>query len=267
MMQTGLRPSQDAQHLAEQMLTARETMATVMRETLANARSGRIRESGRTFCPSTAQRVLSPISRFPRAVELEQCPRGVTGVMHTHTTVDELRNPHHSLPDVANTVFRGIDASIVVGTQSADVLVVSESPELTQNRFVDALGVEVTSPRGVVRAIRTRRIDPVEARARVRDALAPLFSRRSTGFQRFESELGHLSGTVAASIPLHDAELLATAVGQHGFQLTLPRTNQQLRRLSTNFRQSIPGDIQDLIIGQTVGTIIGNLVDNLVFGK
>lgn len=171
-----LLPDPAAADLLESMLEAREVMETILVETVEDGQ-----ESGRTMCGSGGK-IKGPLARFPSAVELDTaCPFRMAGAWHSHT--NNITSPVQSLPDVANVVFGNLDASIVVGSESSAAMVAAANREEMVTAFRDALGLEVSSPREVVRAIRDGRIvSPTQARSRVRSRMAPLIRRVTTRF-------------------------------------------------------------------------------------
>lgn len=272
-----LEPAGEAADFARQMLEARETMETILEETLESAERGRLKESGRTACGSAAD-VRHPIARFPESVELQTCPRGLVGVWHTHVTEDELLHPDHSLPDLANVAFGAADISIVVGARTADAVVAAADREAMERAFQDALdvGPEVGSTEDVVVALQEGLVeDPQAARSRVREALGPLQHRADTGFDsiaarvRTEPEVPQLTmATIPCGSHRHHR-------GGHGRPATgavtraPERLRQQARACGTAARQGVEGSgisIRELVIGQTLGTIVGTLTSRIVFG-
>lgn len=165
-----------ADDLLAAMLEARDTMATIVTETIEAHK-----ESGRTVC-GQGGKLRGPLARFPSAVELNaQCPLKTSGAWHTHT--HQLRSPDQSLPDMANVVFRNLDASVVVGVETSDTMVAAADRDAMVERFQDALGLEVSSTREVVDALQAGLIpDPPAARRRARSRLGPLIGRASTSF-------------------------------------------------------------------------------------
>lgn len=186
-----LSPNPRAHDLADRMLSQRNVLREVLWETIQSGKRGVMKESGRTFCPRSRDLIRGPLGRFPRSVALDECPVGVSsGVVHAHVTRDELRQPHHSLPDMANLVFEGIDASVIVGTQNSDVMVTAKSAEAMQYRFRNALGLEVNSTRDVVNALVSGKINDAPAlRQRVRSRLTPLFRRVSIHFPNLDDHV------------------------------------------------------------------------------
>lgn len=187
-----LTPDPDANALAMQMLRNTDTLRAVLEETLASAQNGVLKESGRTVCPRLQDRIMGPLSRFPRSVSLEQCPRGQAGLIHTHVTPDELLTPEHSIPDMANTAFHNVSASIIVGTQTSDVLVAPRNKALMQQAFHDVLGHRVGSTREVIQTMRRGDINPVQTRRELRDELSGLFRTEDTAFPGLTAEVRRL---------------------------------------------------------------------------
>lgn len=187
-------PSADAVSLSQFMMNAVDVQRRILLETIEAAEAGHVVESGRTICPEGADPIRGPLGRFPMSVELQSCPVGASGIMHTHVTVDQLRAPEHSLPDVANVIFEGIGASLVAGTRRHDLLHAPSDPDQAVTDFQDALGLDVRSTEDVVAAIRQGRIsDPADARSRVRSRLGGLFQTPRSGFQDLDERVTKLA--------------------------------------------------------------------------
>lgn len=175
-----VEPSQRAVDMAHRMLGDEGIHRAVLQETLDSARQ-EITESGRTFCNGNEPK--APQRRRNRSVELAGCSPGVpAGVMHSHISEKELRNPQHSLPDMANVVFtNSVACSVVIGTESADVMY--EPYRDATEEFQNAIGLEAESTSDIINALKDKRItSPSEARNRVRSALPGLFETHSTGY-------------------------------------------------------------------------------------
>lgn len=192
-------PDPAAEKMAGAMLSQDDLMHDILRETVESHQDGQIKESGRTFCPDGGQEVHGPLGRFPTAVDLARCPRGATGVMHTHVTREQLLDPEHSLPDMANVVFGEVDASVVVGAHSSEVMVTPSVESAAQEAFSDALGAGVSSASEVVETVKKGNIDPPSARERVRSNLPSLFYTQATSFPNIASQV-HDTGIKAASV-------------------------------------------------------------------
>lgn len=203
-----LRRDPDADELADSMLAARRTMAEVLEETLTPTDDGGIVESGRTVC-GNASDLKEPLSRFPEAVDLQECKVGRrTGTYHAHVTAGELRSPEHSLPDMCNVVFGSVDTSVVVGVETSDLMVAADSDEAMRDRFQNVLGLEVQNTAEIVDALESGEIsDPTSARQRVREEMAPLFETVSTPFPDLQGEVERLlsSDTISSYSPSEGA--------------------------------------------------------------
>lgn len=168
-----------------------EIQRTVLEETIQSAEQGQVKEAGRTLCGPNA--VRRPIQRLPRSIKLQRCPVGATAIIHTHPSMAELRNPHHSLPDVANVLFE-VDASMVVGTDSSEIITRADDVDAMHREFENAIGLTVDSTQEVTAAVRDNRIpDPPAARDRVREALGGLVSRESMSFSDLSAEIDDLN--------------------------------------------------------------------------
>lgn len=268
-----LRPDADAQRLASQMLESGE-LGEILEETVQSARNGRITESGRTYCPSLSESLIGPAARFPRSVKLEECPvRGRTGLMHTHVTAGQLSNPDHSLPDIANVVFHSPDASVVVGTETADVLVRAENEGEMEAAFQEAIGVPVSNTHDVVAAIRQREIsDPVAARERVRSAFGPLFRRESAGFPRIARQIQQLqqAGDISAAAPYHQIECLQVEAERvRKTETVVPtETRDRMRALSDDIAAQFPTSrVRDTAVSVAIGTVVSTVLNEFVFDR
>lgn len=268
-----ITPDPTAKELAMNMADATSIQKEILEETLASAQRGVIRESGRTICPSLTERIKGPLARFPKSVDLQLCPggSGLTGVMHTHVTPDEIRHPKHSIPDMANVFLEGADASLVAGTETADVLVATDPREAAAGSFRDALGVEVQTTADVVDAFQTGLIpDPTAARDRVRSRLGPLFSTESTTFRDLTAEF--------SAVFDESPELRAAAHFQHGYDLRSHDSIKQNKlaahcntlrgKFSTGqtvAKQAMGSDrIRQMTIATVVGNVIGMVTDSTV---
>lgn len=287
-----VQPDSDAYDLADRMATNREVQKTILDETLDAAEEGTIMESGRTACGGGA-RIKGPLARYPTSVSLATCPLSAGGAWHTHVTPDEIRNPENSIPDMANVVYGNLDVSIVTGTESIDVFVAaSDRAEMIQE-FQNALGAEVESVDDVTSALRDGTINnPVSARNRVRRKLSPLFERRTVGFSQQgtrANELVPMGGDVpmfAPSIDAHEAiafgcskcgsqtvrtpSLTALALYHatdekktEGVRESFDRCGREMQAAS----DSLGVDIRALVISQALGTIVGTMVERIVFDE
>lgn len=190
-----MEPDPSAVQIAERLLQETDVLEEILEETITSAENGRITESGRTVCPNSNNQILGPLNRFDRSVNLRECPIGETAVIHSHVSLDQLTQPEHSLPDSSNVILGGVDASIVVGTQTHDVLLAPKDKQAALREFQDALGVEVRSTDDVVRAIETGQIpDPTDARRRVKARLRPLYQEVPSDFSHLAMRVQQLHG-------------------------------------------------------------------------
>lgn len=278
-------PREDAVALGEYLLSAGDLHDAILRETAESAERGRLRESGRTVCQSSAgYRARRPLARYDRAVTLAACRRGETGIMHTHVTQQELASPEHSLPDMANVIFGGIAASVVVGTEQSQLLVAPDDPAAAAREFREALGLDVDSTRDVVRALEDGQVpNPPAARARVTAALPLLFERRPTPNHdlrdRLRSEVIPLAASREASaVPAHaetpaggDHGRPASALGLSALAETTDgeRDVAAMRRQSREVAATLDGllagvDVQQAAVSSVVSAIAGQLAQEFL---
>ncbi|MFW5905510.1 MAG: hypothetical protein ACOCUO_01535, partial [archaeon] len=183
-----LTPDPAAKDLADQMVSMEDIQREILNETLDSQDDGQILESGRTICPRGGG-VKGPGDRHPQAVDLRSCPLEAGGVWHTHVTPRQIRNPEHSIIDVANVAFGYVDSSVVSGTESSDVLVAANDNGQMVEELNKATGVEVNSPEELFEAVESGEVNPTKARRRVRDAFGPLFYRERTGYDDLSSRI------------------------------------------------------------------------------
>lgn len=255
-----LSPSAAGTALAEEMRGETGVMETILRETVESAEEGTLRESGRTTCGG--DRIRAPGARFPKSVQLRGCPVESTGTWHTHVTQSELRHPEHSLPDWANVIFHGIDASMVVGTQSLEQVVAASDRAAMADAFQSALGVQVRSSDAVVSEIQRGNIpDPPAARERVRQQLSGLVERHPTDFEELDAKI--TAPTIPAYHPGFDAMLAVESSTFDG-----PDTGG-LRRSARNgmdvFRRiEARLDLKDEALSNATGIVVGSLVSRVL---
>lgn len=257
-------PNENAELLAENIIDAESVQREVLTETIHSAENGVIRESGRTICPSVSERIKGPLARFPKSVDLQLCPAdGLTGVVHTHVTPDEMQHPGHSLPDMANVVFEGADASVIVGTESSDIFVTGTDTDAMESLFQDALGVRATSTQDVVTAFERGEIpDPESARDRVRSRLGTLFRTARTPHPQLTRRVRELfseSQMVAAGPALQRGY----DVRAHG---TKPKTRwgHHARTLRGKFRSGRNIATQTKSNSRLKGVVIATVVGNVI---
>lgn len=274
-------PDEHAIELADLLLNSQLNDA-VLDETLTAAENGSITESGRTVC-SSLENVQQPIARHPMAVDLPGChPWDETGIIHTHVTPDEVRDPIHSLPDIANVLYGNATASVIPGTETTHVVVRPTDATLAAARsaFDNVLGVSVEAPEDVSRAVDEGAIVSLEpAQERVITALAPLTSRveipRPDAAARLEdlrldedqptmapSELAFME--VERQPEPRPGEGAVTAASPH-----LSAVERQ-REIANRVRQMGDGDTSEFIkatvLSNVLGTIVGGVVSRAVFG-
>lgn len=288
-----LAPAESARALVQSVFDHEAVLRTILAETVESARAGRIRESGRTFCPRSWESVRGPAARFPRAVRLESCPIGAGAIVHTHVTHGQLLDPEHSLPDVANVLYTDLDASVVLGVESADVLLGPRDEAAARARFADALGVSIDDPAAVVDALESGRIpDPAAARADVRAALAPLFEREPTSYPGVRADLdalradgviapapagaGPLVGCDVAGSPWPaapqptarlqaDLARLQADLARHADELATPVIDLGPREEGTS---PLAGDaLKTEVAGTVLGILVGGAINWIYFGS
>jgi len=279
-------PSRDAAKLGVFIENAVDVQERVLVETLESFETGSPRESGRTICPGAVDFVRGPLGRFPKAVELQSCPVGAAGTIHTHVTESELKHPEHSLPDVANVLFENVTASMVVGTETHDLLLAPSDPDAARDAFVDAIGLEVTGTDSVVGAIRNGSIpDPDEARKRVRRRLAGLFRSVSVTFPVLTQRVKELAENnivprgiaIEALCPYHGsrAERIRSerdsAPLRTNMESVVTETTQLMRERRNRNQQFIENIARDVVAGATamspVQLAATTLVGGVVRGK
>ena len=174
-MTDALAPTLDADETADLLYSAVDTQEQVLGETFDALDAGSIKESGRTFCPSS-DKLKGPVARRGASVDLSTCSVPPTGIIHSHVTRSQLRNPKHSLPDIANVLYGPADASLIVGTETCDLFMEPVDVDYGRYLFDSGVGVSVDSPSDVLEAITDGRVpNPSQARKNVRDILRPLF--------------------------------------------------------------------------------------------
>lgn len=198
-----IEPSQTAIDIADRILEDVDMQSDVIEETIESAETEGVPfESGRTVCGS---RIYKPEERREKSVSLKECTFGDDGIIHSHVSVSQLRNPEHSLPDITNVILEGAEASVVVGTETHDVMLAPEDREMARLELEDALGMEMGSTSQMVEAIRSRQIrDTADARRRIRDRLPELFVVVPSDLTSYTEEIESLSisGSIPAMHPL-----------------------------------------------------------------
>jgi len=287
-------PDDHAVTLAEQLVVS-DLNELVLNETLDAAEDGAITESGRTVC-SSFENVQPPIGRHPMSVDLAGCrPWDATGIIHSHVTPDELRNPTHSLPDVANVLYGNADASIIPGAETTHAIVTPTDETLPEAQaiFANVIGVEVDSPEDVSRAVDEGAIRALDdAQRRLMDQLDPITDRfefpRNTIAARLDAlgvdmdpetmvpaEMAFMDRDEDVETPrppepaptprTHD-----TPDGPASDPSALASACERHRTVATRFRESVDDDtsqfLRATIISNVIGTIVGGIVSRAVFG-
>lgn len=261
--QTEIRRDQKATELATFMLEQSDTMREIVEETLTSAKSGDIKEAGRTLCPSNTE-IRGPLNRFPRAIDLAACPVGRGGTWHTHVTPREIRGPVNSLPDMANVVYGLTNVSIVVGTETADVIVAPDNPDAAREVFRNAIGSDVDGPRELSDAIRSGRIPPTKSRQRARNRLSPLVYQVGTGFKDLERDVSSIppDNWAASYGSGRDESFSGNRAGMTAFT---PESFQTAAQAGEDI--AVSADIRDEIISTAIGTVVGGIIARAVFGE
>jgi len=258
-------------------MTQREDVQqTILEETLDSQASGQILESGRTLCNAN-KRIKGPISRFPRAVDLQQCPlSGSGGAWHTHVTPSELLNPQNSLPDMAAVVFGDLDVIGVVGAESAEYFMAADDAEKMRGEFRDAIGADVYSQEDLLEAVENGRLNPTTARSRARKRLDSLITRDSTGFEQL-AQRARSGGVIASALdgPYEMVEL--SMVGnitvenheQYHEGMADPKgcnavTSAMGYQVEQKLSNGLPATVKSTALGAAVGTVVGNVVERLL---
>lgn len=264
-----LRPSRQAEMVAEQMMAYEGVQRRILDETLTAAESGQVLESGRTYCRRSGD-VHAPLDRFPTSVEVQQCPTGLGGTWHTHVTENELRNPNNSLPDIGIVALGGADVINVTGTQTGEYFVAADDREAMADEFRAALGYDVESLQEIVAGIESRQINPVEAQRRVRSRLAPLFTRQTTGFRDLDARVAN---AVAAPPAVEDYSVVEVQTLYSAGAMQMETFDDYWRQKIEDRNDAIgaalgdflPDDVAALAVGSAVGTVVGTFVESILF--
>lgn len=252
-----------ATELATFMLEQRDTMEEIVNETLTSAANGDIREAGRTLCPGSGE-IRGALRRFPRAIDLATCPVDRGGTYHTHVTPREIRNPVNSLPDMANVVYGLTDVSVVVGTDTADVIVAAEDPDAGVREFQNAIGADVSGPTELSDAIRGGRINPSPARNRARSALDDLMFTAETGFSHYDEAVDTMpeANWAAPYGSGMDEEFSGNMAASTAF---LPDSFEVASGMASGLISNT--ELRDRAISTAIGTVVGGVVSRVVFGE
>lgn len=268
-----LEPSETAERVVEMMIEERGVQRQILEETLAADREGEILESGRTLCTQPGS-IRGPVRRFPMSVDLQRCPVGASGAWHTHVTPDELLRPHNSLPDTASVVFGQMDVIGVVGAETAEYMMAAEDEEAMRAEFRDAVGLEVDSIEGLVEAVDAGRVDFAAARGRLRQRMPRLFRSDTTGFADLSNQITARDDPVLASAPEYEAVELMMLSGAPDYAEEMATPGgcaRQSARLAEAAEQSLssklPVDVTETAVGAAIGTVVGRVVENAVFGS
>lgn len=262
------RPDPEAMRLAQDMFDRDDVMAAILDETIPTQDGSKVTESGRTMCGPDRE-IHGPLARFPSAVELASCPRGVNGgTWHTHVTRSQLKNPSNSLPDTANVIFGDIDVSMVVGTESAEAVVAHENLAEGKQAFRESLGADIDSTDDVIDAIISGAVDdPANTRQRIRRRLSPLFVRQRVNFSDLDHRLEQ-SGIPAHSMlsfEVIDAKHHAVVANQLKQSSNHSRKNPRNPPRVREFVRETNSDVKSVvdeydIKGQALGVAISESV-------
>lgn len=274
-MPTTLEPSPTAEGILGLMVDREDVQRTILEETLASAADGQILESGRTLCSSQTQ-IRGPLERFPRAVDLQQCPiSGGGGAWHTHVTPRQLMTPENSLPDIGSVVFGQLDVIAVVGAESAEYVMAADDREAMMQEFRDAIGADIQEQSQLVSAIRSGRIQPVTARSRVRQRMDSLFTAQQTGFDDLSTEVREMFQTTAQEpeesyervelAMLHHKQSPEYADGMAHPLTAIEVTGRMGESAEQTISNVIPKSVRSTAVGAAVGTVVGNIVNSLFF--
>lgn len=263
--------------------------AIVLEETIRAGLDGEITESGRTWCSSDAVgEYRDPIDRHRAAIDLANCPPDDAVVTwHTHTTEDQLFNPDHSLPDIANVAFGKVDISIIPGIETDHILVGAADREAMADELRSAVGLDVDDPGEITAAIADGRIpDPPRLRDRLFETYDALEKRPRSNRDHFADHARAIYDGDAAP-PDHDlCDGVHTidcdpdiAGGDHVVDETTAaappvqslRASATLRREARVTQHALSGtldqfDVLDTMVGTTVGMLTSRAIERVVFG-
>lgn len=279
-----LLPETTAAAVAERMVGNPQIGTRVLDETIAAATTpGGIRESGRTWCSSDDDGSLrEPLNRYPAAVDLAGCPPGdAVAVWHTHTDPAQLRNPEHSLPDVANVAFGRVDASIIPGVETDHVLVAAADREQMRTEFRNVLGADVDGAAAVTEAIQDGRVSqPASTRDRLNAAFEPLIRRIDVDRPDLEQRVDDTfdADTSDPTAPVCDgtAEIKTdpTLPGGDTVQTPAPRLRgpgvlrREARITGSGLRSALDEyDITGTVVGTAVGMFTSRALERAIFGE
>jgi len=268
-----LSPSETAERVVDMMVEEVDVQRQILEETLAADQNGEILESGRTLCTQPGS-IRGPVRRFPMSVDLQRCPVGASGAWHTHVTPDELLRPHNSLPDVASVVFGQMDVIGVVGAETAEYMMAAEDAEAMRSEFRDAVGLEVDSVEGLVEAVDAGGIDFAAARSRLRQRMPRLFRTDTTGFSDLSNQITSRDDPVLASAPEYEAVelMMLSEAPDYAEEMASPggcarRSARLAEAAEETLSSKLPVDVTETAVGAAIGTVVGRVVENAVFGN
>lgn len=275
-------PTADLAEIA-QYAAASETGHEVLVETIRSGQeTGQLLESGRTWCSSDdAGEYRDAIERFPAAIDLSGCPPGDTVVTwHTHTSREQLSNPDHSLPDIANVAFGRVDVSIIPGIESDHLLVGSADRDRMAETFRTVTGIDAESPPDVTDAIDAGTItNPPQLRERLFAEFDALEKRVDRDREYMRS---HVDALFEEGVDVADGCCGIHSIdnprgGDHVTDdppqpptATL-RSTDVLRREARTTQYALSEaadrfDITETVVGTTVGVFTSRLLERAVFG-
>ena len=263
-----LQRDETADWLADEMMERDDIMRAIIAETIQTSKDGQIKEAGRTVCPSSGD-LRGPHARYPTAIDLQACPSDRTGTWHTHVTQDELRNPHNSIPDIANVVFGLVDVSIVAGTETADIVVRADEKENMIQTFNEAIGGDYSSVDDVNRDIMDGYINAVEARERIRNGLDSLIYRASTGYEDLDRKVDTVQTSIPMNMSQYDANMHMVSSYQTGpvgdFRAGVDQFNQTFESIGRRVPDIINGETGGMIVSTATGVFVSRLAEEILF--
>lgn len=271
MTMSELQPSPIGEELAAGIVDDDDLQRELLAETIESG-EGRLLEAGRTFCGVDAVdgEGKQPHDRNSRSVELQRCAVGEPSVIvHTHPTERGLQNPQHSLPDLANVAFEGVDASVIVGAETSSIVYSATDPEAQQAAFRNALGVDVDSTADVIDAYEDGRIgDAAVARRHVVDAYGPLVDTARTSHSDLAAEIpDSVTATDTGGLKMY----YTVPFGSEPVDSVSPadssvgRLREQGRIGAGVLRQITPSkEVKDTAIGTLVGMLTSRVVKALL---
>jgi hypothetical protein len=170
---------------------------------------------------------------------------------------------------MANVIYHNVNVSVVVGTDTAEVMTAPTNKSVMAQQFEDALGISAGSTRAVVAALKSGDIErPAQARERVKDQMGELFTRRRTGFDDLALEVQSLfqgeSAPIASALygmveyahlsPDMDPSRKTVEAS------TCEHIRERMRssgRLAFNIAEGI--DLRNIVIGSLISNIVTDL--------